>query len=87
MLAIRPTEVMLKPDLLVYWTQQDAADQALPAQAVLIGRLSGTARRNLRLPKSAKDTGNGHILIYSLAHHEIVARFELDEARASSTGG
>lgn len=86
-LEIRPTKVILKPDLLVYWTQQAAPDDSLPPQAVLIGRLSGTARRALRLPKSAVDARTGSILIYSLAHHEIVARIALDEALAMSRRG
>ena len=80
LLAIRPSAVILKPDLLVYWTPR--AERVAPGgDAVLIGRLAGSSRRWLRLPERAADA-SGDVLVYSLAHGEVVSRFALAEALA-----
>ena len=72
--AIRPTTVILRPDLLVYWVG-DAAATELPSEgAVLAGSLSGTSYRRLSLPAMASQEP-GTILVYSLAHGEVITRF------------
>lgn len=73
-LLLRPTKVILKPDLLVYWTSQPLTNQKLAQDAILIGSLSGTSRRELLLP-SAATTRQGTIVIYSIAHGEVIAHF------------
>ena len=72
--AIRPTTVILRPDLLVYWVG-DAAATELPSEgAVLAGSLSGTSYRRLSLPAMASQEP-GTMLVYSLAHGEVITRF------------
>lgn len=72
--AIRPTTVILRPDLLVYWVG-DAAAMELPSEgAVLAGSLSGTSYRRLSLPAIASQEP-GTMLVYSLAHGEVITRF------------
>ncbi len=75
-LQIRPKTVILKPDLLVYWTAKPQTDEKLSQDAILVGHLSGTSRRELRLPDAA-GAGNGTILIYSMPHDEVITRFSL----------
>ncbi len=84
MLSIRPSAEILKPDLLVYWTSRPPGD-ALPPDAVLVGSLSGTSARRLALPARARG-GNGAIVVYSVAHDEVVAHFAIREALAASAG-
>ena len=83
-LLIRPTAIILKPDLLVYWVQ-DASAEVLPADAILLGRLSGTSTRRLALPAAALEAG-GAVIIYSLGHQEVAARLPLQQV-ASGIGG
>jgi hypothetical protein len=85
-LLIRPKTHILKPDLLVYWASSPPASDTLGKDAVLVGRLSGTSRRQLALPTAASG-GNGTILIYSLAHHEVITRFPLGAAMDNTKPG
>jgi len=78
-LIIRPRTVILKPDLAVYWTPQSGASLKLAGDALLIGGLSGTSQRELTLPPAASQ-GNGTVIIYSVAHQEVVAGFPLRDA-------
>jgi len=80
-LVIRPETVLLKPDLLVYWAPRDDVAQQITDDAILVGSLSGTSRRLLRLPEAAA-SGDGELLVYSLAHQEIVDRIALRDALA-----
>ncbi len=77
LLAIRPTRVILRPDLLVYWLPDGV--RAPGAGAVLLGSLSGGSPRSWRLPEAAAD-GSGEIAVYSLGHGEVVERVALARA-------
>ena len=77
--AIEPESVILKPELLVYWTPQTQVASQLDPTAVLVGSLAGTSRRLLMLPAAAS-TGDGNLLVYSFAHQEIVDHFALRTA-------
>jgi len=63
------------PDLLVYWTSQQAA-ATLPADA----RLLGAYRREGRYALPA-GTASGYLALYSLAHQETVASLRLEIPR------
>ncbi len=86
-LTIRPVAPILKPDLLVYWIPESAAPSAsgeLPTEGtVLVGSLAATSPRRLSLPEDT-DQGAGEIVIYSLGHKEVVARFSLRSALSPS---
>jgi hypothetical protein len=60
---------LAKPDVLVYWAAGKATLE-LPDNARLLGALSN--RTPLPLPADARGQA-GHLLLYSLADHEIVA--------------
>ena len=75
-LAIELTGNVSAPDLLVYWSSM-ASTVELPPDAVLFGRFGQTtpAPRNL--------VGrNGHLILYSLANHEVVATSQAFELSA-----
>lgn len=79
LLALQPTRAILEPDLLVYWTPPGS--DAPGAGSVLLGSLAGSAARRLPLPERA--AGGGSIVVYSLAHGEVVARLALADALAA----
>lgn len=85
-LAIRPKTVILRPEVLVYWTSAPAEGDALPNDAVLIGSLAGTAYRELELPAAAAG-GQGTALFYSLGYQEVVARFALAKVVGAAPTG
>ena len=77
-MTIRPTSVILKPDLLVYWMPDSGgvSEVSPGADSVLVGSLAGRSPRRLTLPAGAA-RGEGQIVIYSLGHREVVGRFPL----------
>jgi hypothetical protein len=77
--TIQPRSFLLKPDLLVYWSRHKAIDNSLPASAHLVGRLTGISARELQLPPDAADL-SGNLMIYSLAHYEVVTSISLESA-------
>ena len=85
-LLIRPLTPILKPDMLVYWvpSSKTFTDGNLSEHAILTGNLAGDSPRRLSLPPGAAQ-GEGDIVIYSLGHRDIVARFPVRSA-ASPTG-
>ncbi len=84
-LALRPVEVILAPDLLVYWIANAEADALPGSGAVLLGSLSGTSRRRLALPAAARGA-EGQIAVYSLSHGALVDRFALTDAIGGAIG-
>lgn len=85
-LLIRPLTPILKPDMLVYWVPLSgtSTDGDLSENAILTGSLAGHSPRRLLLPPDAAQ-GKGEIVIYSLGHRDVVARFPVPSA-ASPTG-
>ena len=73
-LVIQPSRNLLIPDLLVYWLEAGSiheSDQLPTTGATLVGNLSGTAPRRLRIPDGAVLSG-AELAIYSLAHRRVV---------------
>ncbi len=70
-LELWPARDLQRPDVLVYWSPI-AAHDALPERAHLIGRLAGTQRRRMSLPRNAA-ARDGHVYLYSLGHQALVA--------------
>ena len=60
------------PDLLAYWTPRDAGGDKLPPDAVLLGPLPGGERT------FARPGAGGALVLFSLAHGEIIARTALE---------
>lgn len=74
-----------RPDVLVYWTADDAPD-ALMDEAQLLGPLGGEGSRSFLLPRDAA-TGEagvftGSLVFFSLGHGELVATAPVPRAAA-----
>jgi hypothetical protein len=72
-LVLQPREDLRRPDLRVFWV---AAGAEGPDDGLLLGRLAGVRETVLSLPPGLRDR-DGEILIYSLAHEEVVDRARL----------
>lgn len=85
-LLIRPMTSLLKPDLLAYWVPSSESSQTgnLSEGAIFTGSLAGNSPRRLSLPPEAAQ-GEGEIVIYSLGHKDVLARFPVRSA-ASQAG-
>lgn len=66
-LAIELTGNLSAPDLLVYWSSM-ASTGDLPPDVVLLGRFG----QSVAAPRNVVGR-NGHLVLYSLANHEVVA--------------
>jgi len=80
LLELQPSEPLLEPDVLVYALSEaaartGAAEDSLPADARLLGALSGTLARRWALPADATA-----LLLFSLAHQQVLARAALPVA-------
>ncbi len=71
---LQPFKDHLSPDALVYWSPTASAGEALPPEAQLLGALHGD------LNPGAPPPSNGYLVLYSLAHQEVVAQLVLDNA-------
>ena len=69
--AIAPTEVILQPDVLVYWDSSATPSEEISDRALLLGALSGTALKQFSLPREARPPG--HLLIYSRGQSTVLA--------------
>jgi hypothetical protein len=78
--GLTPAADLARPDVLVYWAAGTEPAGRLPEDAVLLGALAGAHERAFALPGSA-GTRAGRLLLYSLAHAELVAEAPLPEAR------
>ncbi|RIK93470.1 MAG: hypothetical protein DCC71_23990 [Proteobacteria bacterium] len=63
---IAPLADLARPDVLVYWAADAAADR-VPEGARWLGRLAGAAPRRFALPAEARARG-GRLHLYSLGH-------------------
>ena len=71
-LDYHPVDDPERPDLLLYWSASPFVGSAkLPADAILLGPLAGAQARSFSLEDEIE--GAGHLMVYSLAHAEVVA--------------
>lgn len=63
------------PDLLLYWSPITTSNDSLSDRAVLLGDWQGVGNGRYALPPEAAST-SGQLVLYSLAHREVVARTE-----------
>ena len=69
--AIAPTDVILQPDVLVYWDRSAIPPEEIGDRTVLLGALSGTALKQFLLPPNAQSPG--HLLVYSRGQSTVLA--------------
>ena len=79
-LELTPSQPLARPDVLVYWAETAASDR-LPTGAILLGALSDRAR-TYSVPATAASRA-GHLVLYSLAHQEVVASGALPAMRSA----
>lgn len=72
---VKPLRPIDRPDLLLYWAAGAVSGTALPGDAHLLGRITGTTVQRIRLPDRLPDgpAEYGSLVVYSLGHQEIVA--------------
>jgi hypothetical protein len=75
---LQAREEIGRPDLLVYWSGAAEIPEGLPGDVVLLGRLAGLERSRFDLPVGAGAAGR--LILYSLAHQEVVAGLALSDA-------
>jgi hypothetical protein len=91
-LAFDPMSAIRTPDTLVYWLpgrsqpepSSDPPSRALPPDAILLGPLHHTGAGGYRLPA---DTVAGQIVLYSLAHQEVVGQADLTPPPQAANSG
>jgi hypothetical protein len=66
--ALRPTQELNQPDLLLYWMTREPLGNALPRDAQLVGEYA--AGKAFLLPMDEKRTG--YLVLFSLAHQLVV---------------
>ena len=69
--AIAPLEVILQPDVLVYWDKSGTSPEDVGDRTVLLGALSGTARKQFTLPLGEQPPG--FLTIYSRGQSTVLA--------------
>jgi len=82
-LAVRLDRALFdtRPDVLAYWSaERTTTGGAWPGQAHLLGSAADGLEGFLRLPEQAAET-DGWLVLYSLAHAEVVAELQLPTAR------
>lgn len=73
-IGITPGEPLARPAVLVYWTPAPPGD-GLPDDALLLGAVADRGRTYAVPPAAAGR--DGHLVLYSLGHQEVVASGEL----------
>lgn len=83
---LQPQDELVKPDILVYWHEPatDSGNQ-LPENAYLLGALTGKQLRRFALPEAARMV-EGKLVLFSLAHQQIVATALLPTSSLLSSG-
>jgi hypothetical protein len=74
--VLDPKTQLNEPDLLLYWTENEAGD-SLPEDARFLGKFSTST--TFSLPSNAGESG--HLILYSLAHQEVFDRAALEPVR------
>ena len=64
-----------RPELLLYWAPGALAGEALPGDARLLGRVTGTHAQRFTLPAKT-----GSLVLFALGHGAIVATARLEPA-------
>lgn len=71
-LEVTARHPIIRPDVLMYWVPgSPKLGDSLPSDAVLLGAWTQDSATTLALPQAFK-TGEGKLLLYSLADHEIL---------------
>jgi hypothetical protein len=71
-LEVTATTPVVLPDVLLYWAPATSKlDDSLPSDAVLLGAWMQEPANPVAVPQPAK-AGQGRLILYSLADHEIV---------------
>ncbi len=74
-LEVEALEPLRRPDVLLYFSATAPAD-TLPADAHLLGSVAHRQTRSFPLPTAAAK--GGHLVLYSLAHQDVVASAALE---------
>src|SRR5262249_17471851 len=71
-LEVTATAPVVQPDVLLYWAAGNSkVDDSLPSDVVLLGAWMQDPANAVAVPQIAK-AGQGRLILYSLADHEIV---------------
>lgn len=85
-IELQPRRDLIAPDVLVYWCEASVpVTKQLPETAHLLGGLSGKHLRRFALPPAAL-SADGKMMLYSLAHQQIVATAILPTATLVRAG-
>lgn len=74
-----------QPETLAYWSARDAAGDALPDDAILLGPIDVQRTQRLVLPVAARRTP-GVLLLYRIAQGTVIARLALPSADLAASG-
>ncbi len=86
LLELTPLRDPGEPDVLVYWSEQKPETDRVAERALLLGSLNGAQPARFVLPEQAT-TGNGYLMLYSLAHRRVITTTELSVLPARTNGG
>ncbi len=70
-LAIEPLTELAQPDVLAYWARVTTSS-SLPPQAFMLGSVAGRRPQVFRLPAAARQYRGGQLVLFSLAHGEVL---------------
>ena len=86
LLELTPLRDPGEPDVLVYVSEEKPADDRVADRALLLGSLNGAHPVRFVMPdKFAASTI--HLILYSLAHHKVIATAELSPLPTRTNGG
>ena len=66
--TLKPKQALTEPDVLLYWSESEPQGRSLPSTALLLGPFA--AGKALALPADVRRAS--HLLLYSLAHREVI---------------
>lgn len=75
-IELSPATAFRGPDLLLYWTSRNPPIDDVAQSDILLGEVSGQPVRRFQLPPDVRP-GQGSLLLFSLAHHEVVGTTSL----------
>jgi len=85
LLAIEPLTEFAQPDVLAYWAPVAVSGSSLPRQAFLLGSIAGRRAGVFKLPAAAGHQGGGQLVLFSLAHGEVLGSGALPRGPAPPT--